>query len=1531
MGRKTKINIAALLRAKLRAILTTSGLRMTMTAAFLCIAFSLPAGATYIPFNTNVNMNVGIGTTTPQAAFVVPNGNVGIGTWTAAGGNLIVRGTGNVGIGSAWPGQTLDVQGTIRTTGFTLNLNPSAGYVIVGNGVGVGTWMAGNTLPGTISGLTTNYVTKASSASSITNSLIFDNGTNVGIGSSNPNAALDVNGIISVEGVGNSYFSSNVGIGSATPGTPLDVQGTVRMTALTLTGNGAANGNVLVGNSVGVGTWMPASTLGVSGSSANYWLNDTGNIGISTAYAVGIGTISQINTLNILGNIGVGTVSYSTYLKTPAPLGGAIFEGNVGIGTFWASGNNLTVGIDEGPFGPVGTVGIGTISTANSVVVNTQRYSLEIDGVYGLMGLFSDSTGRQAVVEYGSGTGSGSVVGYTGFNGTDLAVMESKSSANLVFGTNNIENMRIMFGGNVGIGTTAPVAALGIVGNVGIGTGINSLYVTTTPPSGGMIIQNNVGIGSLHPGQMLDVQGTARMTGLTLTGNGAANGNVLVGNSVGVGTWMPVSTLGAAAGTNYWLLNGGAGNVGINTSYAVGIGTSFVGGSGEASFAVMNGNVGIGTWLPQAPMEIISGNGVSSLMLTNTSGTTGQIQLGNGINAQYSSLAFNSGGDNSLTFTNYFTGGTQNAMIFSPAQSEAMRIVQGGMVGIGTSTPVGALAVMSGNVGFGTWAPIVPLQIVGIGTQTPNGGGLIINNGNVGINTTVPGSALYVGNGVITSYNTSANSGEGIVTYAGNGKAINMQAGTANANILYDNTGGFSFQSEARGSVLAGTSSSANITMNIDVNGNVGIGTFAFNTAGLAVMNGNVGVGSLHPGKELDVIGTSRMLGLVLTGNGAANGNVLVGNSVGVGTWMPANTLGVSGGSGTNFWLNDTGNIGISTAYAVGIGTISQINKLNILGNIGIGTFSYDPFMKTPAPSGGMIVSGNIGIGSWVPQSPLDLYSGGNDLSFFVNIFGENMINSLSELQITLNNSSGRSIFLAQGGNSGLIGTVGINQQNPGAVLDVDALTDTANIFDLTSGSGVEGDLLTVTSSGNIGVGTINPVSKLAVVGNIGIGAGINSPYVTTSPPNGGMIVQGNIGVGSLRPGQILDVQGTVRTTGLTLTGNGAANGNVLVGNSVGIGTWMPASTLGAASGTNYWLLNGGGNVGINTTQAVGIGTSFVGGTGEATLSVMNGNVGIGTWVPSDLLQVGKYKSTASGFEVDSNGNVGIGTIITNNAPLVIMNGNVGIGTWAPTYTLESKTGDWHIGNFANLWIDSGSTINFGPEGSVVPQITGSFLTPTNFLGLSIDGTANSLVIDGSGNIGIGTDTPIGGFLITNGNVGIGTWTAMGGQLIVRGPGNVGIGSAWPGKTLDINGTARMTGFTLTGNGAANGNVLVGNSVGIGTWMPASTLGVTGASGTNFWLNDTGNIGISTAYAVGIGTISQVNKLNILGNIGIGTFSYDPYMKTAAPNGGMIIAGNVGIGSFLPAGTLDVEGGTAAVNTNGSNINIVAQNAGGPP
>src|SRR5262249_18271649 len=66
----------------------------------------------------------------------------------------------------------------------------------------------------------------------------------------------------------------------------------------------------------------------------------------------------------------------------------------------------------------------------------------------------------------------------------------------------------------------------------------------------------------------------------------------------------------------------------------------------------------------------------------------------------------------------------------------------------------------------------------------------------------------------------------------------------------------------------------------------------------------------------------------------------------------------------------------------------------------------------------------------------------------------------------------------------------------------------------------------------NVCIGTAGPFNRLAVVGNSGVGVAANSNFVTTAAPSGGMIVEGNVGIGSTAPGTMLDVNGSIRTTG---------------------------------------------------------------------------------------------------------------------------------------------------------------------------------------------------------------------------------------------------------------------------------------------------------------------------------------------------------------------------------------------------------------
>ncbi len=287
----------------------------------------------------------------------------------------------------------------------------------------------------------------------------------------------------------------------------------------------------------------------------------------------------------------------------------------------------------------------------------------------------------------------------------------------------------------------------------------------------------------------------------------------------------------------------------------------------------------------------------------------------------------------------------------------------------------------------------------------------------------------------------------------------------------------------------------------------------------------------------------------------------------------------------------------------------------------------------------------------------------------------------------------------------------------------------------------------------------------------------------------------GNVGISSLAPGALLDVHGTARMQGVTLTGNGASNGFVMESNSVGIGTWVAGPAIGWTQiGSNIYTTTGSNNVGIGTTTPQG---GFV---------VTNGNVGIGTWSPVNALSVA--------------GNVTIGggaayLLSANSAPSngLIVQGNVGIGTFSPT-----------------------SGVQFQVQGNTVS---------TAFQIASLGGS-DYLFLEPSG-------------------------------------GNGGV------ATMGINGAGK---FGLRGN---SNSVVIGNFLGDPNNGPANGLTVFGD--------------------VGLGTDIPANQLVVNGGVGIGTGSNSSYLSTFAPSGGMIVQGSVGIGTYAPTGALEIEGGNVGIGT----------------
>lgn len=115
-----------------------------------------------------------------------------------------------IGIGTSTPSQKLDIDGSLRVR----SISNGIGNFVTKNVDGVLTERtaaqvlsdigAQGTITNPVTGTgTTNYVSKWSSSSEQTDSQIFDNGTNVGIGTILPTEKLDVNGILRVRSISN--------------------------------------------------------------------------------------------------------------------------------------------------------------------------------------------------------------------------------------------------------------------------------------------------------------------------------------------------------------------------------------------------------------------------------------------------------------------------------------------------------------------------------------------------------------------------------------------------------------------------------------------------------------------------------------------------------------------------------------------------------------------------------------------------------------------------------------------------------------------------------------------------------------------------------------------------------------------------------------------------------------------------------------------------------------------------------------------------------------------------------------------------------------------------------------------------------------------------------------------------------------------------------------------------------------------------------------------------------------------------------
>jgi hypothetical protein len=829
-----------------------------------------------------------------------------------------------------------------------------------------------------------------------------------------------------------------------------------------------------------------------------------------------------------------------------------------------------------------GNVGIGTTSPQSKLQIQANQHAADPGG--------KDYTGSAINADGGDiATGKLFLQGYQktandlcGFNNeADRVVLYNYTDARYLQLWNHTGDTNIP-SGNLGIGmTTNPNSRLDVRR---AGSGV-ALELHQTSGSANDYVDLKMIAGNTNAGTFGTILRHKRngsgggdfsiLTNPTLTGTPIERMRITSAGYVGINC-TPSYKLQWSDGTRTGLLdtNIGAVVIGSVSNDALALYTNLT----EKMRIRPSGTVGIGH------------SGYDSQMLTIAAGTLDGAIYATSTDAN----CFASFRDNSST-ANIEYGAIGNNHVFRKDASEQMRITSTGNVGIGTTSPTGKLEIQRSQVttqfdrdSFLRLHPTTTTNSGGFtniffGTSPVNNYGVAIGGLRAGtdgtpsfsvrmLNDSITGTEVLninnAGSVKFNAYNGTNNTGSPthILGTDANGLIVKSTAGSSIGPWLPLAAG----PNEPLTNSLYISSSGANgLILKKDTSAGSNSGRLFFQTdtaaEGVCIMNAN---GRLDFRTSSDPINTSGNIKMVLTNGGR----------LGIGVTSPVSALDVlgkinqttsSGGTAASFTNSDaTNGYGVAiqsqgtaaTRYALILRNLDSTNiyggvstmtnqvgfwgigasptntlgsRLTVGGNASIGS----SYTATSAPTNGLIVEGNVGIGMTNPAVPLDvegkIRSNDSNSGDYLEIFCDGSVSGDSYIENTNNNIQIKSAFATSFSTSGSVAmfinnsqNVGIGTTSPGTKLVIEGTNDAAGtgVVEIkTTGTNLKiggnttyswiqshaskplyinqlgNNVILNSGGGNVGIGTTSPSAKLSVVGDINFGGGNNNGIIEVS------------------------------------------------------------------------------------------------------------------------------------------------------------------------------------------------------------------------------------------------------------------------------------------------------------------------------------------------------------------------------------------------------------------------------------------------